>query len=249
MKFCKQIMNVRKTTANCMVLGELGRLKLEKYIESRMINFWCNLVHSGQEKLSGKVYMILKLLNEQNIYQSPWIQKIKGTLDFLGMSNLWNTCETTSREWVKNSVERRLLDIHSQHLSSAIFENSHAITYRIFKQSLHFEKYLIDLPKRERIILCRFRCSNHRLPIVSGRYSNIQRNMRLCNLCNNQSLGDEFHYLFECPFFANGRKSLLSRYFNKRPNPCKIVELFNSGNPKMRLSLVKFCQQIMHHFQ
>ena len=32
-KFCKQIMNVRKTTANCMVLGELGRLKLEKYID------------------------------------------------------------------------------------------------------------------------------------------------------------------------------------------------------------------------
>ena len=203
-----------------------------------MINFWCNLVHSGQEKLSGKVYMILKLLNEQNIYQSPWIQKIKGTLDFLGMSNLWNTCETTSREWVKNSVERRLLDIHSQHLSSAIFENSHAITYRIFKQSLHFEKYLIDLPKRERIILSRFRCSNHRLPIVSGRYSNILRNMRLCNLCNNQSLGDESHYIFECRFFANERKSLLSRYFNKRPNTYKMEQLFNSGNPKMRLNSV-----------
>ena len=147
-----------------------------------MINYWCNLVHSGQEKLSGKVYIILKLLNELNIYQSPWIKKIKVTLDNLGMSNLWDTCENTSREWVKNSVERRLLDIHSQSLSSTIFENSHAITYRIFKQSSHFEKYLIDLPKRERIILCRFRCSNHHLPIVSGRYSNIPRNMRLCKL-------------------------------------------------------------------
>ena len=35
-----EILNVKKSTANCMVLGELGRLKLEKYIESRMINFW-----------------------------------------------------------------------------------------------------------------------------------------------------------------------------------------------------------------
>ena len=86
MKFCKQILNVRKNTANCMVLGELGRLKLEKYIESRMINFWCNLVHSGQDKLSGKVYSIMKILFEENIYQSPWIKKIKMTLDNIGMN-------------------------------------------------------------------------------------------------------------------------------------------------------------------
>ena len=46
------------------------------------------------------------------------------TLDNIGMNNLWDSCETTSREWVKNSVERRLLDVHMQNLSSAIFENS-----------------------------------------------------------------------------------------------------------------------------
>ena len=93
-----------------MVLGELGGLKLEKYIESRMINFWCNLVHSGQDKLSGKVYIIMKILFEENVYQSPWIKTIKMTLDRIGMSNLWDSCENTSREWVNNSVERRLLD-------------------------------------------------------------------------------------------------------------------------------------------
>ena len=76
-----------------------------------MINFWCNLVHSGQDKLSGKVYSIMKILFEENIYQSPWIKKIKMTLDNIGMNNLWDSCETTSREWVKNSVERRLLDV------------------------------------------------------------------------------------------------------------------------------------------
>ena len=119
MKFCKQILNVRKNTANGMVLGKLGRLKLEKYIESKMINFWCNLVHSGQDKLSGKVYIIMKILFEENVYQSPWLKKIKMTLDSIGMSNLWDSCETTSREWVKNYVEHRLLDVHTHNLSSA----------------------------------------------------------------------------------------------------------------------------------
>ena len=54
MKFCKQILKLNRSTANCMVLGELGRFSLEKYISNRMINFWCNLEHSGQNKLSGK---------------------------------------------------------------------------------------------------------------------------------------------------------------------------------------------------
>ena len=76
MKFCKQIFKLNRSTANCMVLGELGRFSLEKYISNRMINFWCNLEHSGQNKLSGMVYNVLKLLYNENVYQSPWI-KIK----------------------------------------------------------------------------------------------------------------------------------------------------------------------------
>ena len=217
-----------------MVLGELGRLKLEKYIESRMINFWCNLVHSGQDKLSGKVYIIIKILFEENVYQSLWLKKIKMTLDSIGMSNLWDSCETTSREWVKNSVERRLLDVHTQNLSSAIYLKILIPQLdRIFKQNLHnFEKYLTDLPKKERIVPCRFRCANHHLPIVSGRYSNIPRNMRFCNLCNLHSLGDEFHYLFECPFFANDRNLFLKRYFIRRPNTFNMDQLFNSTHIK-----------------
>ena len=234
-----------------MVLCELGRLNLEKYIESRMINFWCNLVHSGQGKLSGKVYLILKLLFERNIYQSPWLIKINKTLNNIGMSNLWDSCETTSRHWVKSSVERRLVDIHRQNLTSTIFDNSHTKTYRILKQSLNceVENYLVELPKTERIILCRFRCSNHHLPIVSGRYANTPRNMRLCSLCDMNALGHEFHYLFECPIFAKDRKLFLKKYFVTRPNTLKMEQLFNSTNHRTRSNLVKLCHKIMTHFK
>ena len=244
MKFCKQALSVNKTTANCMVLGELGRLKLEKYIESRMINFWCRIVHSGQDKFSGKVYIILKLLFEKNIYQAPWLKKIKLTLDNMGMSNLWEICENTSYEWVKQTVERRLRDSHAQYWSACMYDNSHCVNYRIFKHSLCLERYLIDLIKRDRTILSRFRCGNHYLPIVAGRYSNTPREMRLCTLCNLQSLGDEFHYLFVCPTFRSERKLFIDKYFIERPNTLKMGQLFNSNNVQTRLNLVKFCRKI-----
>jgi hypothetical protein len=44
------------------------------------------------------------------------------------------------------------------------------------------------------ILLCRFRCGNHRLPIESGRWQNIPRQKRLCHLCDSREMGDEYHY-------------------------------------------------------
>ena len=47
--------------------------------------------------------------------------------------------------------------------------------------------------------LCR--CNTH-LPIEKGRWLGIPRHERVCRLCNAIQLGDEFHYLFSCPFFS-----------------------------------------------
>jgi hypothetical protein len=47
----------------------------------------------------------------------------------------------------------------------------------------------------------KFRTSNHKLPIECGRWQNIERNRRLCKLCQKEEICDEFHYIMECPFF------------------------------------------------
>ena len=47
-----------------------------------------------------------------------------------------------------------------------------------------YENYLSNLISKSRVILCKFRLSNHKLPIERGRFSNIQRERRFCNLCN-----------------------------------------------------------------
>ena len=164
------------------------------------------------------------------------------------MSNLWEICENTSCEWVKQTVERRLRDSHAQYWSACMYDNSHCVNYRIFKHYLCLERNLIDLIKINRTILSRFRCGNHYLPIVAGRYSNTLREMRLCTLCNLQSLGDEFYYLFVCPTFRSDRKLFIGKYFIERPNTLIMDQLFNSNNVQTRLNLVKFRRKIMLRF-
>ena len=71
-------------------------------------------------------------------------------------------------------------------------------------------KYLFDLFK--------LRTRNHKLPIECGRWQGIERNRRLCKLCQKQEIGDEFHYILECPIFKCKRKLLIKQKYIQNPN-------------------------------
>ena len=47
-------------------------------------------------------------------------------------------------------------------------------------------------------LVTKFRTSKLTLAIKRGRYSNIERHLQYCDLCNTNIIGDEFHVLLEC---------------------------------------------------
>ena len=55
----------------------------------------------------------------------------------------------------------------------------------MFKEDLKLENYLLKLPVKKYKLLYRFRCSNFKLPIETGRWGRIPRSERKCNLCNS----------------------------------------------------------------
>lgn len=109
-----------------------------------------------------------------------------------------------SVKWISASItcNQKLKDQFLQKWYSDINNSSKGITYRIFKTMFVCEKYLNTLSRKFRNILVKFRTSNHRLPIEVGRWNNLQRHERICNLCNNNQIGDEYHYLLECNALA-----------------------------------------------
>ena len=48
----------------------------------------------------------------------------------------------------------------------------------------------------------------HSLPVEQGRFvrPSLPRHLRRCDLCNTQAVGDELHYVFDCPRFGAIRK-------------------------------------------
>ena len=61
--------------------------------------------------------------------------------------------------------------------------------------------FYVEGRKKNAIILCKFRTTNHILPIELVRWQNIERNNRICLLCDTNDIGDEFHYILQCRYF------------------------------------------------
>lgn len=112
------------------------------------------------------------------------------------------------------------------------------MNYRIFKKSFGQEIYLKKLPTDLIVIFTKFRTCNHKLPIETGRWSNIERCHRICLLCNKNTLGDEYHYVMECQAFSIFRNKLIEEkhlsnvntYFGNLMNTIGI-DLFKKNCP------------------
>ena len=83
------------------------------------------------------------------------------------------------------------------------------------------------------------------MPIEQGRFWGVDRDDRICDICNLNNIGDEFHYLFECTFFENERKLLLPVDVLKNPNTVKFYDLFNDVNFNDKIKIAKFCKIIL----
>jgi hypothetical protein len=74
---------------------------------------------------------------------------------------------------IKQTIKQTLLDQFLQDWISSVHNSPKAFNYRIFKTDFKFEEYFNILDEQNSFLLCKFRTTNHKLPIKKGRWSNI----------------------------------------------------------------------------
>jgi len=242
LKFCKILLNLKSSTPNYMVYGELGRHPIEIDIKVRAISYWARLQGGKESKYANLLYKLSRKLNDRSPVFS-WINFIKKILNDCGFPIIWETEIVDGQEFIKNVVKQRLLDQFTQNWFASLNNSTKALNYRIFKEKLEFEEYFNILNLSDSIKICRFRTTNHHLPVETGRWRHIERENRFCHLCNCQKLGDEYHYILECSSLFEKRKQYLPKYFLKRHNIIKFSELIKT---KKRSLLHKLCNFIKY---
>ncbi|CAB4033096.1 Hypothetical predicted protein [Paramuricea clavata] len=115
-------------------------------------------------------------------------------------------------------------------------ENSSKLTfYSTIKIDYELEKYLsIIKDSNKRKTLTRFRLSNHSLQIETGRYHNIAREERLCNLCHSREVENESHLLLTCEAYGDTRVN----FINSLKNDLTTTET-NLNEPTLSVDIMK----------
>ena len=81
----------------------------------------------------------------------------------------------------------------------------------ILKIQIGYENYLSQIQNIQvRVSLTKFRLSNHRLMIETGRHQRIDKNLRFCPFCPRK-IEDEFHFLLECQIFRTIRDEVFAK--------------------------------------
>ena len=217
---------------------------MDVFIKQRIVNYWSRILQGKENKYTNVLYRIMYVKFENEDFRCPWLKFVKNIFDNCGLSNVWYFQGYFDSTWVSNNVKRILCDQFIQKWKSEVDSSPKSLCYRIFKENFEFENYLDILENKDRVLLCRYRTCNHRLPIETGRRTNIDRNERYCQLCNSNKIGDEYHYILECQTCMHERKRLLGDYYCTRVNTVKFKMLFQSKNCPLLKNTCKFIKYI-----
>ena len=220
-----------------------------------MLCFWYRLNvlgFSNSSKLSAMFLKLCSLLYEKTAIKLNWLNGVYTLLNDLGLQHFWLQRDNVSYSinYFKSLVKQGLKDHFLQKWLQNVQENNVCLSYRLFKDRFGFEGYLTKLSFSARRSICRFRLSNHRLPIQQQRQLGIPREERVCHLCDKNEIGDEFHYLFNCahPVLTESRKVKLTKYFHHHPNVIKMNQLLNSTSRKRLRDLADHIRLILSLF-
>ena len=233
--FCKRILGVKKSTSNIMVYCELGRLPLYLTRKLKIIKFWLRLMKSNNCILTSCLSELISI-NDQ------WILNVKEELCKLGMKYIWdnigNVCLNNNTFTI---IKQRFNDMYHQELLSKLSSSPRSFLYQYYIDNFCLQYYLCKpiLSVYRKQISC-IRLSSHSLKIESGRYTNTQRNNRLCTCCNLNDIEDEFHFILKCPFYKDLRILYIKRFYYNKPSVFKLVKLLSINNVTELCKLGKF---------
>jgi hypothetical protein len=89
-------------------------------------------------------------------------------------------------------------------------------------------------------LISRYRLHAHSLNIETGRYYNIDRHARICNMCNNKDIEDEYHFILECSEYVEIRTKYIKSYYCINPSAFKLTQLLSVQNIKELNNLGKY---------
>jgi len=210
-EFCRYILHVHRNTPTNACRAELGRYPLIINIQKRTLNFFNHLKSSPQNTLHSKALRTQELSPEK----SPLCQLVlRQTAPHQRQSEQPQNNTAVQTPIRVKQIIAQCKETYLEHWKEETKSQSRLECYLTLKREYKLAEYLSTVrDRKQRQILTRYRLSDHKLAIETGRHKKLwqPKENRTCDHCLTGEVETEMHFLLKCEAFKDTR----DLYFNK----------------------------------
>ena len=96
----------------------------------------------------------------------------------------------------------------------------------------------------DRSFLAKIRLSAHNLEIEKGRYVEIDKNNRICKVCQNLDIEDEKHFILLCPKYE-AQRNIFKTKLSTFPN---LNQTIHNNDKLLKLLMKTSCKRVLKIF-
>lgn len=195
--------------------------------KTNAVRFWNRLQKMPTERLTKRVFIWDKCQITMG-----WASDMRILFNEIGLTDVYDNNQGVAVHNVWSLLHEKFCLNWSQELS----KYPKLRTYILFKNTYSVEPYVIKiLSRKRRSIMSKLRLGILPLEIETGRWQSLAVEERVCKLCNESKVEDEFHFVFECTFYDDYRNvfidfvSTLYNNFNNETTNEKWKILFSEN--------------------
>ena len=209
-KFTKFTLGLKKSACNISARAELGRFPIDCFIKRQSLLYDDRLYYNDTCSILKECISVSKFLHEKGTYTwYTYINHVRQHNNLPSDQYLNKSHKKSNKSRYTKQLHEKYLDIYNDKIQN-LNQNSKIQLFKTVKMDYCTEYYLTCPVFETRKIICKFRTSDHPLAIETGRYKNIPREFRLCNLC--KTLEDESHFFLYCKINDNFRTELFEKF-------------------------------------
>ncbi len=182
--------------------GDMGwiRTKVRQWVA--MLRLWNKLIQMPDNCLTKNVFTW-----SYDLCQN-WSSEVKEVFCSINMEHVYTTKTVFNLDFMKTECKK--ID-ESQWLASLPLKPK-LRTYILYKMSFITEDYVkYCLNRRKRSLTAEIRIGTLPLHIETGRFRNVKIEVRVCQVCKNGDVKNEFHFICICYAYSTLRNTMYDK--------------------------------------
>ena len=184
--------------------GDMGWDPPEVRRKIEMLRLWNRVVGMDDGRLPKIMYK--HMLTQGH----PWLQEVKSIFSASKTTDVYErNVPIVNVKVFLTHVKGCLLSLRCTAWSQSILLKPKLAIYSQHKTHICTEDYCkVNLKRGQRSLIAKMRLGVFPINVEIGRYNNIPRSERYCQMCDLRSVEDEIHVLLYCPSYTEERNKL-----------------------------------------